>query len=181
MIYLIEINNGTYEGKKIVNGRTKEMMLIYNIYDKLGKKCLMLYKYKLPDITDTHLYISDCMVNPKEIKNKFGATCPDKFDFDKFKTDYIMLYDLSIYIDKLDKLDDLFNYCSKNNMDIILPIYDNGNRGISNSWYNYTSDLELLSKDIIKLVNNYNHRLYKSADDFYRPMERSIKLSLLLE
>lgn len=102
MIYRID-DKFAWEGKF---QERKELIEIYKTLNRNNLSTLLLYKYKLPD------YIG---------VRKLGINNPDKIDYTKIEQDCIMVYHLDIFVNDPSKIEDLVNYCIKNNKDLYIP------------------------------------------------------------
>lgn len=57
----------------------------------------------------------------KSIPNRFGVSDPEKINFDLIKQKSIVIYHLSIYKEKPEKINDLIKFCIENDKDLIIP------------------------------------------------------------
>jgi hypothetical protein len=148
-----------YEDKEYLTDACSALLSIYDIYRRRGLNCSFLYKYKLPDLKND-------WVNPKLIQNKFGAVNPDRLDFSKIDTDYVILYHLDIYKSCPDKIGGLFEFCIENNKDLFLPV----KVGTS---YVFNPDFW---KEIRNQLDKYEHQLFE-----INQIEDEFKLQKVIE
>ena len=143
MIYCLGFQK-YYEDKEYHTDACSALLSIYDIYRRRNLDCSFLYKYKLPDLKND-------WINPKLIQNKFGAVNPDRLDFSKINTDYVILYHLDIYKSCPDKIGGLFEFCIENNKDLFLPV----KVGTS---YMFNPDFW---KEIRNQLDKYEHQLFE--------------------
>ena len=103
MIYRID-DKFAWEGKY---QERKELLTIYGLLNKNNLSTLLLYKYKLPENLGMR---------------KWGINNPEKFDYSKIDQDCVMVYHLDIFINDPTKIQDLVDYCVKNNKDLYVPV-----------------------------------------------------------
>jgi hypothetical protein len=166
MIYCLGFER-YYEDKEYHTDACSALLSIYDIYRRRNLECSFLYRYKLPNLKNE-------WVNPKEIQNKFGAVNPDRLDFSKIDTDYVILYHLDIYESCPGRIGELFEFCIKNNKDLFLPV--------KIGTYSFNPDFW---KEIRNQLNKYDHQLFeiKQIEDEFKlqkVIERDFTLKNLL-
>lgn len=172
MIYALEFDR-YFEGREYYGDNQSTLMSIYDIYRRKGVKCLLMYKYKLPNLERE-------WINPREIVDKYSFKDPTEINFDKIDCDYVMLYHTSIYNpDNIpdyytNELRKLFEFCETNNKDLFIPLLGKNL---------FRSEFTNLVKDILLDFNHQIFQINKIEDQFKfeKVLTRHLKLNDLLK
>lgn len=163
MIYALEFDK-YFEGREYYGNAQSTLMSIYDVYRRRGIKCLLMYKYKLPNLERD-------WINPKKLQDKYCFNNPEKIDFSKIDCDYVMLYHTEIYQNDWSQISKLFEFCIKNNKDLFIPL----------------RSLRVWPKDksIRNELNNFEHQLFTISElqdqfRFEKVLTRHLKLNDLL-
>jgi len=121
---------------------------------------LLLYRYKIK----------------KSIPNKYGVNDPEKINFDLIKQKSIIIYDLDIYMEKPQLVNDLIKFCIENNKDLIIPTEQARYYGSDD---NYKKKHEY-KRDIALELDAYDYQYYDmNVDSSLVQLKRELVLSSL--
>jgi hypothetical protein len=117
----------------------------------------------------------------KSIPNRFGVSGPEKINFDLIKQKSIVIYHLSIYKEKPEKINDLIKFCIENDKDLIIPtqgddFFRNKNfrKDRVSSQYGETIDY------IESCLDGYDYQYYDmSKDGSFLQLKRELIISSL--
>lgn len=156
MINVIKLDN-YWESNNYNSVGHKLLLSIHDVYQHNQLKCLLLYRYKI-DI-QSNIF-------------RFGCNNPDRLIFDRFESDYIILYHVEIYKKNPSKIIELFNYCIEKDIDLYLCI--------RRTSY-YSKDDNIFWEEIEKYLpeNKSVYNLSNNSEIIKKEIERNIKIYLI--
>lgn len=166
MIYLLQFEK-YFEANHYHTDAHSSLLSIYDIFRRRNIPCMLIYRYKLPNLSD--------WVNPKDIQTKFGFNNPDKFDINKINTKHIILYHVECFEKDINKFREFLSYCKEQEINIYIPIKKDFERTLKPLfWIPVATEV---------LRSNYQSHTINSLQDefrFQRIVERGLNLDDLL-
>ena len=155
MIYRLDFPK-LYGWRFCNSSNSKILEMIYNLLPD----SLLLYRYEIK----------------KSIPNKYGVKDPEKINFDLIKQKSIIIYDLDIYMEKPNLINDLIKFCIENDKDLIIS---------TEQYRYYGSDDNYRKKheykfDIAHELDAYDYQYYDmSSDSSLVQLKRELVISSL--
>lgn len=167
MIYGLEFEK-YWESRDYHTDAHSALLSVYEVFRRRSIPCFLLYRYKLPNLEYD-------WTNPREIKTKFGVSHPDKLEFEKIYSKYVILYHLDVFEKNPQKLRDFFIYCQEKEIDVIMPV----KKGFQNL---FKPDFWAEIKKITSEFDTHIFKITQVEDEFkfQRIIERELKLNDLL-
>lgn len=158
-----------WESKEYHTDAHSALLSVYDIFRRRNLPCFLLYRYKLPDLEYD-------WVNPRKIQTKFGVSHPDKLDFKKIYSKYVILYHLDAFEKDSGKLREFLEYCRENNIDVIMPVKKHFKNLFKPEFW----------KEIESIIADFDFHLFKVKEledefRFQKMIERELNLSQLLD
>jgi len=152
MIYQLDFPR-LYEWSNSNSANSKILESVHNLLPS----SLLLYRYNVR----------------KSIPNRFGISDPEKINFDLINQKSIVIYHLSIYKEKPEKIKDLIKFCIDNDKDLIIPTQSIRDRFFRNK--------ESETADYIETcLHAYDYQYYDmSKDSSLVQLKRELVLSSL--
>lgn len=167
MIYGLEFQK-YWESREYHTDAHSALLSVYEIFKRRDIPCFLLYRYRLPNLEFD-------WTNPRAIKTRFGVNDPDKLDFSKIYSKYVILYHLDAFEKNPERLREFFNYCKEKNIDVFMPM----KRDFKNLFK------PIFWKQVETIFNEFDHHVFPITEledefRFQRIIERELKLNDLL-
>lgn len=167
MIYVLEFER-YLEARDLYTDAHSSLLSIYDIFRRRDIPCFIIYRYRLPKIDFE-------WISPREIKSKFGISCPTKLDFDKIQSNKIIIYHVEAFEKDISQLVIFLKWCISKDIDVFLSRKIDSKHTFKPKFW----------KTIDEILGNFECFRYKidSLEDefrFQRVIERGCNLDDLL-
>lgn len=167
MIYVLEFDK-YWESKEFHTDAHSALLSVYDIFRRREIPCFLLYRYKLPNLEFE-------WINPRTVPYKFGTSYPDKLDFNKIYSKYVIIYHLDVFEKDPQKLRDFLFYCKEKEIDVFMP----AKKDFKNL---FKPDFWSQIESIIKEFDHHIFQLKEITDEFkfQKMIERDLNLNDIL-
>jgi hypothetical protein len=157
MIYQLDFPR-LYEWSNSNSANSKILESVHNLLPS----SLLLYRYNVR----------------KSIPNRFGISDPEKINFDLIKQKSIVIYHLSIYKEKPEKINDLIKFCIENDKDLIIPTQSIRDRSFRNKEGSFRNKEGETADYIESCLDGYDYQYYDmSKDGSFLQLKRELIIS----
>lgn len=168
MIYVLEFDR-YLEARDLYTDAHSSLLSIYDTFRRRGIPCFMLYRYRLPNLEFEWL-------NPRDIKSKFGISCPTKLSLDKIQSKKLIIYHVEAFEKDISKLVEFLQWCISMDIDVFMS------KKIDTT-YTFKPKFWQSVNEILEMFDCYKCKIESLEDEFrfQRLIERGCKLDDLLD